>query len=142
MIEVPDPECRWGTVLGRYWLPWFQPQHQHFVPVGNLEAALEERGFTVVERHRTRANQALDLLAGTWLSLGQAVPRHGMPWQPRTTLARRAGRTAVVTAAIPFMLVTVLVDRVLGAVPRPDGIGNTYRVLARYDGPPSEPADG
>ena len=35
---------------------------------------------------------------------------------------------------------TVVADRVLGAIPRPDGIGNTYRVLARYDGPPSAPA--
>jgi hypothetical protein len=38
------------------------------------------------------------------------------------------------------MLATVLADRVLGAIPRPDGIGNTYRVLARYDGPPSTPS--
>ncbi len=137
MIEVPDPECVWGRLLGNRWLPWFQPQHQHFVSLGNLEEALEARGFTVVARHRTRANQALDLLAGMWLSLGQIAPRPGMPWLAPATLASRTWRTAVCVAALPLMAGVAVLDKAMGAIPRPDGIGNTYRVLARYDGPPS-----
>ncbi len=32
LIEVPDPESRFGRAARcRYWLPWFQPQHQQFV---------------------------------------------------------------------------------------------------------------
>jgi hypothetical protein len=46
----------------------------------------------------------------------------------------------VVVAALPVMATVGLVDKALGAIPRPDGIGNTYRVLARYDGPAA--ADG
>jgi predicted SAM-dependent methyltransferase len=33
LIEVPDPESRFARLMGRYWVPWLQPQHQQFVPV-------------------------------------------------------------------------------------------------------------
>ena len=135
LIEVPDPECAWGRYLGHRWLPWFQPQHQHFVSIDNLEAALRERGFTPLGRDRARSNQALDLVAGIWLGLGEVAPRPGMPWNGPATIGQRAKRAAVVTAALPAMIGVGLVDKVLDAVADPEGIGNTYRVLARYDGP-------
>lgn len=133
LIEVPDPECTWGRILGSRWLPWFQPQHQHFVSIDNLESALRERGFTPVARHRARSNQALDLVAGIWLSLGQIAPRPGMPWLGPATLGQRAWRTAVCTVAMPVMIAVALVDRALDKVADPGGVGNTYRVLARLD---------
>jgi len=37
MIEIPDPECHLGRLLGRFWVPWFQPQHQHLLSVARLE---------------------------------------------------------------------------------------------------------
>lgn len=133
LVEVPDPECVWGRILGNRWLPWFQPQHQHFVSIGNLEKALTDRGFTVVARHRARSNQALDLVAGIWLSLGQIAPRPGMPWNGPATVGQRAWRMAVCTAALPVMGSIALVDRLLDATADKEGIGNTYRVLARLD---------
>ena len=42
-IEVPDPECVLGRLLGRYWVPWFQPQHQHLLSAGNLKNILEKQ---------------------------------------------------------------------------------------------------
>ena len=45
---MPDPECAAGRLLGRWWVGWFQPQHQHLVPIDNLCEALEAEGFTVV----------------------------------------------------------------------------------------------
>src|SRR5439155_15722535 len=60
MIEVPDPEYPLGRVLRRYWLPWFQPQHQHLLSVKNLDRLLRERGFEPVAWHRGRAHQKVD----------------------------------------------------------------------------------
>src|SRR5260370_7195253 len=34
-IEGPDPACRLGTLLGRYWLPWCQPPPLPFVALQN-----------------------------------------------------------------------------------------------------------
>ncbi|MDQ1419483.1 MAG: hypothetical protein QOJ52_1445, partial [Acidimicrobiaceae bacterium] len=46
------PESRFARLMGRYWVPWLQPQHQQFVPVANLCTALEAQGFSVVEVER------------------------------------------------------------------------------------------
>ncbi|MGH9125990.1 MAG: class I SAM-dependent methyltransferase, partial [Acidimicrobiales bacterium] len=52
LIEVPDPEWPMGRLLGRFWLSWLQPQHQHFVPIANLKGALCERGLTILGERR------------------------------------------------------------------------------------------
>src|SRR5690606_32572337 len=102
MIEVPDPESPTGRVLGRYWMPWLQPQHQQFISIGRLEEALRERGFTVLDRYRAKPAPALDTLAAAWFRAGHLVPRPWMPWRPRPTVADRAARVAVLGAAIPL----------------------------------------
>ena len=134
LIELPDPDCAWGRFIGNRWMPWFQPQHQHFVSIDRLEAALEERGFTLLGRYRSPSNQALDLIAGLWLSLGQIVPRPGMPWQPRPTVAMRIRRSLVCTAAAPLVVVIMVINQIVKAFADADGAGNAFRVLARYDG--------
>ena len=47
-IELPDPESKIGRMLGRSWLPWFQPQHIGLLTVKNLEDILRENSFEPV----------------------------------------------------------------------------------------------
>ncbi|WP_114422561.1 class I SAM-dependent methyltransferase [Nocardioides houyundeii] len=133
MVEVPDPECPSSRTLGRYWMPWLQPQHQHFLSMARLEEALVERGFTVLERYRAPSMRAPDTLAAAWLAAGQVVPRPWMPWLPRPTPARRAARVAALAAAVPAAVAAAAAGQVASARAGEEP-GNAFRVLARYDG--------
>lgn len=145
MIELPDPECPSGHRLGRYWMPWLQPQHQHFLSIGRLEEALRERGFTVLDRYRAPHSPGPDTLAGAWVVAGQVVPRPWMPWLPRPTLVDRTARMAVCVAAVLPALIAAVSNHVRAAAAGGTPPGNAFRVLARYDGPTegrlAEPAE-
>lgn len=134
MIELPDPESPSGQRLGRYWMPWFQPQHQHFVTIDRLEEELVERGLTVVDRYRSPATPGPDALVAAWLAAGEVVPRPWMPWRPRPTVAERAVRMAVVTAAAPVAIAAAVASQASAAVTGAGAPGNAFRVLARSDG--------
>ncbi|WP_110240467.1 class I SAM-dependent methyltransferase [Nocardioides gilvus] len=134
MIEVPDPESPTGRVLGRYWMPWLQPQHQQFISIGRLEEALVERGFTVLDRYRAKPVPGLDTVAAGWFAAGHVVPRPWMPWRRRPTVADRAARVATLAAAIPATTAAALVAQVSGPKGE-DTPGSAFRVLARLDGP-------
>ncbi len=61
LIELPDPQS-FLRHLGRFWMPYFQPQHLHLLSVPNLVRLLSERGFTAIELHRAEAHQPIDFL--------------------------------------------------------------------------------
>jgi SAM-dependent methyltransferase len=130
LIEVPDPEFRLGRMLGRLWLPWFQPQHLHLLSVGNLEKLLVEHGFEVVEWHRGRAHQRVDFFFAVVLALGVLGPPVKLPWRRRSALATLR-RTVVWTIGAPFIGLGALADWALGPLIRRAKVSNTYRVLAR-----------
>ncbi|MGH9214319.1 MAG: methyltransferase domain-containing protein [Acidimicrobiales bacterium] len=134
LIEVPDPECRVGRVLRGAWGPWFQPQHQHLVPLGNLSDALDGRGFTVVTTERGPAHQPLDLTFAVWLTFNRVAPAGDRPWNPRPTAAQRAGRAVAGAVAAPLLAGALAADQVVApALRRLPKLSNTYRVLARKD---------
>jgi SAM-dependent methyltransferase len=134
LIEVPDPESRLGRKLGRMWGPWFQPQHQHFVPLDNLSEALQQRGFTVVARERAEAHQPVDLAFATWLLANRVAPRGGEPWHAPLTPGRRVGRVATFTAFMPLLAAALATDQLIAPVlRRMPRMSNTYRLLARKD---------
>ncbi|MFE4962944.1 class I SAM-dependent methyltransferase [Streptomyces sp. NPDC056660] len=135
LIEVPDPESRYARLLGRWWLPWLQPQHLHFVPVANLRARLTDLGFTVVAEQHAEAHDPVDLLAGVWLALDHTAPREDAPWLPRPPGAlQKTARAALLLAGIPALIAGTLADRF--AV-RPFShrlrVSNAYRIVARRD---------
>ncbi|MET7680785.1 class I SAM-dependent methyltransferase [Streptomyces sp. NPDC005423] len=135
LIEVPDPDSRYARLLGRWWLPWLQPQHLHFVPVANLRGRLTELGFTVVAEQHAEPHDPVDLLAGVWLALDATAPRDDLPWLPNPpTALARALRAAVLIAGIPALLLATLLDR-LGVKPLSHrlGVSNAYRLVARRD---------
>jgi SAM-dependent methyltransferase len=132
MIEVPDPEYRLGRVLGRWWLPWFQPQHQHLLSTRNLDKLLREHGFTPIAWHRGAAHQRVDFLFAVALVLGRMAPPTNVPWRPGGAVAR-ARRTVVWTLGLPFLLAGWLTDHAIAPIVKRGGRSNTYRVLARRE---------
>ncbi len=131
MIEVPDPESRYGRLLGRLWLPWFQPQHQHFLSVQRLEAILHRHGFVPVAWQRREAHQRVDLFFAVGLVFHRLAPPPDLPWRPPSGHLRRAYGRIVWLLAIPFLVASRLADEVVAPVARRPGWSNTFRVVAR-----------
>jgi hypothetical protein len=132
-IEVPDPQWRLAGVFGKYWMPWFQPQHQHMIPLGNLLRALEERGLQPVRVQRGSAHQANDLVFAALLMLSRLAPDRTLPWSSRQpTALSRARKHAVWAVGAPAAVAGLILDQ---TVSRAAGLifdrGNAYRVLAR-----------
>jgi len=135
LIEVPDPDSRYARLLGRWWLPWLQPQHLHFIPVRNLRSRLTDLGFTVVAEQHAEAHDPVDLLAAVWLALDAVAPRDDLPWVPEPPNAvRRALRAAVFVAGIPAFLLGTALDRfAVRPLSHRLGLSNAYRLVARRD---------
>lgn len=135
LIELPDPQWPLRRLLGRYWMPWFQPQHQHLMPVSNLLLALAERGLRPVAVERGPAHQANDFAIASVLALWRVAPYRTLPWsQRKATRATRAWWTLAWAAGIPVVAVGVLLDQTFcRALARAWDRGNAYRVLARRE---------
>jgi SAM-dependent methyltransferase len=131
LIEVPDPECRSARLLGPLWGPWFQPQHQHFVSVGNLTSMLEARGFTVVAVERAEAHQPVDLAFALLLLTNRLAGHPAKPWTGPISNLARLRRAACFTVLSPVMVAALLIDRAVGPFISRRGFSNTYRLLAR-----------
>jgi ubiquinone/menaquinone biosynthesis C-methylase UbiE len=132
LIEVPDPECVMGRLLGHWWVAWFQPQHQHFVPLPNLVQALADRGFTTVAIDRGAAQIPGDLTYALVLAILALAPDPKQPWlpgEPTAAAARRNTKAWKVGAKV--LKASWQVDRLVDALARRADRGNAYRILAR-----------
>src|SRR5690606_14521634 len=49
LVEVPNPTTPYGGLLKSFWLPWLQPEHQHFLNQANFERLLGRTGFEIVQ---------------------------------------------------------------------------------------------
>jgi SAM-dependent methyltransferase len=131
MIEVPDPECGFGRLLGRHWMPWFQPQHLNFLSVKNLERLLAEYGFSTVACDRGEAHLPTDFFFVTFLAIENLAPPAYLPWRPPTGLVAVAWRRVVWFTMFPLLLLAILLDRLLVPFTRRPGWSNAYRLLAK-----------
>lgn len=132
LIEVPDPEFWLGRIFGRFWMPWFQPQHQHMIPLGNLRGALVDRGFTLVAVQREEAHHSPDLTCSLVLVLNALAADPRLPWLATApTGLVRLRPTAVWAAGMPLLAGAYLIDKLLNRLDRRLHRGNAYRVLAR-----------
>jgi len=131
LIELPDPESVYGRILGKYWVPWFQPQHQHLLSVQNLEAALRTKGMTVEAIERGVASQPVDFLFAVWFLVNRLAPAPDLPWRRPSKWYHRVWRDAVVAVSLPVFVVAFVVDQVLALLIRRRRRSNTYRVLAQ-----------
>jgi len=131
-IEVPDPDSRFARLLGRQWMPWFQPQHLHFLSTGNLERLLRENGFEPVVWHRGEAHQPVDFTFCTYLMFADLAPLIDGPWRTSRGGALKKALTGTLrTVSLPIFLLAQLLDRSLAPFVRRPGWSNTYRVVAR-----------
>jgi SAM-dependent methyltransferase len=130
-IEVPDPDCIVGKVLGRNWMPWFQPQHLHFVSVKNIDKILREQSFEPVAWHRGEAHQTTDITFFVYMILDHVAPPTEFPWRPPSSALARGWRRVVWSFGFPILAFAWLADRALAPLFRRPGWSNTYRVLAR-----------
>ncbi|MFD5827435.1 class I SAM-dependent methyltransferase [Lentzea sp. NPDC060358] len=134
LIELPDPEWRLGKLFGQYWMPWFQPQHQHMMPIGNLRDALADRGLTTVATERAEAHLCNDFTLALLLFLGNVAPRTPAPWRPGRVRLRRTRSFLVWSLGIPAFFVALGLDQTVNRfLARRTGNGNAYRLLARKD---------
>jgi Methylase involved in ubiquinone/menaquinone biosynthesis len=132
LIELPDPECGWASVLGRWWIPWLQPQHLHMISIANLRAALTELDFTVVCEQRAEAHSPYDLAWAAALLLHAALRGEDVPWEPHPpSRVRRIVRNIGIKVAMPVLVAAALLDRALAPIGRKRGMSNAYRVVAR-----------
>lgn len=132
-IELPDPESRWGRLLGRWWLPWLQPQHLNLMPIGNLRAELTALGFTVVAEQRAEPHSASDVAGATMLAMNAVtIGGEDLAWRrARPSRARVLLRKVAFVLSIPVFLVAILIDQVSSPIGRKRGMSNAYRVVAR-----------
>jgi len=109
VIEVPDPECPMGRIFGRFWFPWFQPQHLHLLSVKNLTKLLREAGFEPAIVQRGPAHIRLELTSTMMMFLSWLSPRLNAPWQRRPGRLQRTWNHVVWGAAsvlIPLAMVS------------------------------------
>jgi SAM-dependent methyltransferase len=128
-IEVPDPESHWERRLGRYWIPWFQPQHLNLVPYDNLIAALDERDFDIVQVERD-INDPYQVLSAVALMIENVMPSGHFRWRPRGN-GYHLARAVLMTAALPVYTGAIVSDLLAYALRDKATPGVTYRVLAR-----------
>jgi SAM-dependent methyltransferase len=131
LVELPDPECRWGRILRRYWIPWFQPQHQHLMTQRRLESELVERGLEVVRRDQCRSELPINLTAALLLVAMHVAPPPGLPWRRRSGIGARLRFSLAVLAVVPLLPLAFLADRLVGLVVGRRWRSNAYRVLGR-----------
>ncbi len=130
MIEVPDPESRWGRILGRYWLPFFQPQHLHLYSAKNLQELLERKGFQVLEVERESVHQPVDLSSALILWMQHRFPDRRLPWLENGSRRYERLRTTLWIPAMGLAALLKGVDLVLQPLTRRIGWSNTYRLVA------------
>jgi SAM-dependent methyltransferase len=51
VIEVPNVECFWSKVLGRFWDAWYVPYHRNHFSQRSLTRLLEANGLDIVSVH-------------------------------------------------------------------------------------------
>jgi SAM-dependent methyltransferase len=81
VVEVPNVECSWIAVFGRFWDGWYLPYHRHHFSRRSLVQALERGGLEVLAVHGITAptmGRSLANLLGArnnlfWLLLGIAL---------------------------------------------------------------------
>lgn len=138
VIEVPDPEWPMGRVLGRLWMPWLQPQHQHLIPIGNLKQALADRGLTVLAEKRDMGAVPPDLIAAVYLLMHRLTANPDTPWRPsRPGVGRQLVRGLGLAVAVPLGAAAALIDPVVAIPLRRTGKTTAYRLVARKEPVPS-----
>jgi len=130
MIDVPDPDCVWRYFARGWWLPYFQPQHQHLLSVGNMSKLVQEAGFTELRVQRAQAHTSNDFFFAVFLVLDALAPED-LPWRSAAPPWAARWRAAVWAAGAPALLAGALLDGLIRQFLKVPGFSNAYRVMAK-----------
>ncbi|MHA5048465.1 class I SAM-dependent methyltransferase [Streptomyces sp. SD15] len=132
LVEVPDPDCAFGALLGKWWVSYGQPRHLHLMPLPNLLDELESLGCEIVATDRREPHIPYDLAGALALALGRLLPDLDAPWRstPPTTLRRKL-HTVLTGASTPLLASASALDHTLAPFLRRTRFSNAYRVIAR-----------
>ncbi|WP_406167982.1 class I SAM-dependent methyltransferase [Streptomyces sp. NBC_00996] len=132
LVEVPDPDCAFGALLGKWWVSYGQPRHLHLMPLPNLLGELEALGCAIVATDRREPHIPYDLAGALALALGHALPDLDAPWRPAPpTPLQRTLHTALTRASNPLLATTSVLDHALAPLFRRTRFSNAYRIIAR-----------
>ncbi|KAA0931869.1 class I SAM-dependent methyltransferase [Streptomyces apricus] len=132
LVEVPDPDCAFGALLGKWWVSYCQPRHLHLMPLRNLLDELDAQGCSVVSTDRREPHVPYDLTGALALAIGNRLPGGDEPWRPTPpTDLQRTLRTALTRAAAPLLASASVLDHALAPLLRRTRFSNAYRIIAR-----------
>ncbi|MGQ0625339.1 MAG: class I SAM-dependent methyltransferase [Sporichthyaceae bacterium] len=136
LIEMPDVECVLRHIFRSWWVPYFQPQHVHFMPVANLCQALVEHGFTPVQVQQSEAHQPVEVLMALVFAMTKIAPDPDHPWRPENPPKWQRTLNSVAWGKVfpPLLQAAVKADAFLGKGVVKLSHGNAYRILARREG--------
>jgi ubiquinone/menaquinone biosynthesis C-methylase UbiE len=128
ILEIPNPRCRLGGWLGRWWFPWFQPQHQFLLDEGAVRRLLAAADLDAIAvSYLTTAG---DLLLGTMLAVNRVCSAGDVPWAPRPGYARRMFDLVLWGFAFPLLATALVADAIYELLPASPLNSNALRVLA------------
>lgn len=136
-IEMPDPECVLRHAFRSWWVPYFQPQHLNFPPVGNLLQALVEHGFKPLEVQQAEAHQPVEVLMALVFAATKIGPDPNHPWGPVDPPQWRRTVNEVTWAKVfpklinPALKIDILMNKALISKL---SHGNAYRIVAVREG--------
>lgn len=134
IVEVPDPDSRFGRLMKSYWWQWLQPQHLHLFPAAALTDLLGRNGFRTVRVERAKAHIPVDFLSTTALIGMRLIPGQVTPWTAATGRWRGAARGLIFVAFVPLLLLAFAADRAWAPLARRGSrLTNVYAVIARRD---------
>jgi SAM-dependent methyltransferase len=134
-IELPNAHSPSASLFRSYWIGWFTPQHQHFIPADNLLAALRQRGLTPVRVQFGKAHQGGGLSMALFFMLTKIAPDPTLPWLPHPPNAlSRVRRVLGITVVAPLFVLASLFDSLSRPYFTSGRRATAYRVIARKDG--------
>jgi SAM-dependent methyltransferase len=130
VIEIPNPQCRLGDWLGRWWFPWFQPQHQFLLNEATVRRVIASAGLetTKVEYLMTTG----DFLLASMLAVRSVASIGEVPWAPAPGLARRVLDASVWGVALPVFVSALIADVVYNSLPASPRTSNAFRITAAW----------
>jgi SAM-dependent methyltransferase len=134
LVEVPDPACAFGTLLGKWWVSYGQPRHLHLMPLDNLLAELRARGCTIVATDRRAPHTPYDITGAVSLALARLLPVPDAPWRAAAPSEFQRGlRRVLLRASTPVVASATALDHALAPVFRRTRFSNAYRIIARRE---------
>jgi len=131
LIEVPDPDSPFIRCLGRWWMPWFQPQHLHFVRTRQLDVLMREAGLEPLAWQTGCAHTGNDLALSFYGMVSALSPTLHVPWRKAPGVFRRLWHVLVWVPGTVFVGLGIVLDKLCSPLVRKLAHSGQYRVIAR-----------